>query len=179
MSANASPPSSDDRTRSSLDVAARLAALARAFARSAGEAAELHAEMLQIVRGECAGSGPGSRSEPAPAEVARLALGICRTGARKRRLERTVAEKLAATDLPVSARSDPAAGDEFPAALEDALSRIEPSQAEALRLCVLAGLPVADAAALLDLPEESVRRAVFQARRHLADMLTSGGAVRP
>ena len=177
MSANASPPSPDDRTRSSLEVAAGLAALARAFARSAGEAAELLAEMLHAVRGECAGSG--SRSVPAPTEAMRLALGVCRTGARKRRLERTVAEKLAGTDLPVSARSDPAAGDEFPAALEDALSRLESSQAEALRLCVLAGLPAADAAAILDLPEESVRRAVFRARRHLADMLTSGSSVRP
>jgi DNA-directed RNA polymerase specialized sigma24 family protein len=139
----------------------QLASMARAFARSAEEAERLLAEMLQASAG-------------APTAGLRPALEVCRAHARRRRLERTVAEKLAATELPISARGDPAAGDEFPAALEDTLSRLEASQAEVLRLCALGGLSTAEAAAILNAPEESVRRALFRGRRHLADLLTSG-----
>jgi DNA-directed RNA polymerase specialized sigma24 family protein len=143
----------------------RLIPLTRAFARSAEEAAGLHAEMLR------AAAAAGT----AGAEPLRRALEVCRTYARRRRLERAVAEKLAAAELPVSARGDPAAGEEFPAALEDALGRLAPEQAEALRLCALAGMTPAGAAEVLGRPEGAVRRALFTARRHLADLLTSGG----
>jgi len=141
--------------------------MAVAFARSSEEAADLHGEMLRAAAGAAGDDG------------VRRAFELCRTTARKGRLERAVAEKLAAADLPVSARSDPAAGEDFGAALEDALGRLEPSQSEALRLCALAGLSAAEAAAILEIPEESVRRLAFQARRHLADMLVSGREAQP
>ena len=149
----------------------RFTLLARAFARSADEAESLRAEML------AASAAAGA----AVSEAERLtaALVVCRAQARKRRLERTVAENLAAKELPVSARSDPQAGEIFHAALEDALSRIEPAQAEALRLCALAGMSGTEAAGALGVPEEAVRSALFKARRHLADLLTSNLGARP
>jgi RNA polymerase sigma-70 factor (ECF subfamily) len=149
--------------------ASRLARLALAFARSAEEAGDLQQEMaLSIVRDRGRYGSEGA----AEARTSRVALNVCRVHVRRRRLERSVVASLAAHDLPVPPPDPPGVGEESSARLEEALGRIEPGQAEAVRLRALAGLSYAEIAEALEMTEAAVKAAVFRARRHLADLLS-------
>jgi RNA polymerase sigma-70 factor (ECF subfamily) len=150
-------------------VAPRLAPLARAFARSPEEAEDLQQAMsLSIIRAHGQHRGEGAPE----AWAGRVALNTCRVHVRRRRLERSVVESLAAHDLPVPALDQPEPGGELGARLEEALDRLEPRQAEAIRLRALAGLSCAEIAVALDMTEGAVQQALCRARRHLADILT-------
>jgi len=150
-------------------VALRLAPLARAFARSPEEAEDLQQAMsLSIIRDHGQHRGEGAVETWA----LQTALKACRIHVRRRRLERSVVESLAAHDLPVPALDQPEPGGELGARLEEALDRLEPRQAEAIRLRALAGLSCAEIAVALDMTEGAVQQALCRARRHLADILT-------
>jgi RNA polymerase sigma-70 factor (ECF subfamily) len=146
----------------------RLASLARAFARGSAEAEDLEQEMaLAILRDH-----PRYRSEGAPeAWAGRVALNVCRMHARRRRLERSIAEKLATEGLPVTRASGPAAPDELTERVELALAQLDSRQAEAIRLRAFAGYSYAEIAAALGLSKAVVKVTIFRARRSLAQLL--------
>ena len=146
----------------------RLAWLARAFACGASEAQDLEQEMaLASLRDH-----PQYRNAGPPEAWAwRVALNVCRMHARRRHLERSVTEKLAAEGLPVTRASGPVAPDELTERMELALAQLDSRQAEALRLRAFAGCSYAEIGDVLELGETAVRAAIFRARRRLVQLL--------
>ena len=149
-------------------VRGRIARLAGSFARSAAEAEDLEQEMsLAIVRDFESYRGKGNPR----AWAGRVALNVCRMYARRRKIENSVSEDLRKQGLPVAGEHLGDDASESSEAVEAALSRLEPRQAEVIRMRCLASMSYAEIGEALELSPGAVRAAVFRARRRLAGLL--------